>query len=317
MQFTRRCEQFTKRILVIGASGFLGKYVVRNLRTSGYHVRCLTRNTSRIEDLADSGCEIVQGDISNSESMQRALESVDAAYISIHTLSPQSSDTAGQGFMDVEMNGLRNIVSACKMHGVRRLIYVTFLGTAPDSPSAWVRERWRAEQFLINSGLDVTVIRPGQIVGQGGHGFDLMVSQARKFATITFSNGYTKMRNIAIDDLVYYLVGVLNESRTYGKCYDVGCDDVLTNNEMLDMTAKILGRRPPIKIAAPLSLLYPLAPLIENISKLPKGSLKGMLDGLKIDLIGDPIPIRTILNRSPLSYRQAVEKALLGTLFSQ
>jgi uncharacterized protein YbjT (DUF2867 family) len=166
--------------------------------------------------------------------MQRALESIEAAYISIHTLSPQHSTTAGQGFMEVERNGLQNIVTACRAHGVNRLVYVTFLGTAPESPSAWVRGRWQAEQSLLNSGLDVTVLRPGQIVGVGGQGFNMMVSQAKRPAAIVIGSGRQKWRNIDFDDLIYYLAGVLNDPRAFGQCYDVGCDDILTNGQIIN-----------------------------------------------------------------------------------
>lgn len=219
-----------KRVLVIGASGFVGRHVAQALLADGYVVRCLARNLDKVQDLATFGCEVVKGDVSDPASMQRALDSVQAAYISIHTLSPQHSNMAGQGFMDVEINGLQNVVAACRTHGVKRLIYVTSIGVAPDGSSAWTRERWRAQQFLLDSGLDVTVIQPGQIVGRGGTGFDMMVSQAKKAVALVLANGQQKWRSIAIDDLVYYLVGVLNDSRTYARCYEVGCDDILTND---------------------------------------------------------------------------------------
>ena len=177
----------------------------------------MARNPARVQDLATSGCEIVQGDVSDLASMQRALESVQAIYVSIHTLSPQSGSAAGQGFMEVERKGLQNIVAACQRHGVRRLIYVTSLGIVRDAPSAWVRGRWETEQFLLHSGLDVTVIRPGQIVGVGGRGFDMMVRQARKPVAIVMGSGQQKMRSIAIDDLVYYLVGVLKNPLAYAQ----------------------------------------------------------------------------------------------------
>jgi len=125
-----------KKILVIGASGFVGKHVAQALLAGGYEVRCLARSPAKVQDLAQAGCEIVQGDVADPQSMQRALKSIDAAYISIHTLSPQPSAAAEQGFMDVERNGLQNIVTACQANGVHRLIYVTFLGISPDSPSA-------------------------------------------------------------------------------------------------------------------------------------------------------------------------------------
>ncbi len=299
-----------QKVLVIGASGFVGKHLARALLADGYEVRCLARNPTKVEDLAALGCEVVQGDISDLTSLQRALDSVQAVYISIHTLSPQHANTKGQGFMDVELNGLKNIVAACQTHGVRRLIYLTSLGVAPKTRSAWTRERWKAQQFLLGSGLDVTVIQPGQIVGVGGMGFDMMASQAKRSVAVMLANGKQKWRNIAVDDLVYYLVGVLNDSRSFGQCFEVGCDDILSNDQMVDVAAEVLGRPHPRKVHVPRRLLRSLVPLIERAGKLPKGAIKGLLDGMTNDMIGDPAPIRAILPRPRLPYRQAVERAI-------
>jgi uncharacterized protein YbjT (DUF2867 family) len=298
------------KILVIGASGFVGGHVARALVAGGYAVRCLARNPAKVRDLTALGCEVVRGDMSDLASMQRALAAVAAAYIAVHTLSPQPGDTAGQCFMDVEMQGVRNIVAACRTHGVRRLVYVTFLGAAPDGASAWIRGRWQTEQLLLHSGLDVTVIRPGMIVGMGGQGFAMTVSNARRRVSIIIGSGQQRFRPIAIDDLVSYLVDVLDDPRAYGHCYDVGSDDVLTNNQMIDVAAAALGRKQPRKIHIPQALLGALAPLIERISGSPKGAITGMLDGMKTDMIGDPTPIRALLPRPLLSYRQAAERAL-------
>jgi uncharacterized protein YbjT (DUF2867 family) len=299
-------------ILVIGASGFVGQHLVRALLAEGHAVRCLARTPAKVVGLAVRGGEIVQGDISDATSIQRALAGMDAVYISVHTLSSQGASTAGQRFMDVEMQGLRHIVAACQTHTVRRLIYLTSLGNVPDSRSEWARERWKTEQFLLGSGLDVTVLQPGQIVGVGGTGFDMMLSQARKSPAVMLANGKQKWRNIAVGDLVYYLVGVLTDPRSYGQRYEVGGDDVLTNDQMLDVAADLLGKAPPTKLHLPRRLMGALAPVIERIGRLPRGAFKGLIDGMDGEMIGDPTPIRQLLPRPPLSYRQAVQRALKG-----
>ncbi len=298
-----------RTILVIGASGFIGRRIAKALLAGGHAVRCLARDPAKVQDLATVGCEIVKGDISDLDSMKQALISVQAVYIAIHTISPQPASAAGQRFMAVELNGLQNIVTACQAHGARRLIYVTSLGIAVDASSEWLRERWRAEQFLLTSGLDVTVIRPGMIVGVGGRGFGMVASQARKSVAIGMG-GRQKMRSIAVDDLIYYLVGVLDDPRAYRQCYDVGNDDVLTNSQMIDAAAEIFGRRHPPKLKVPWTLLGALAPLLERVGKLPRGAIKGLVDSQKDDTGGDPMPIRSILPRSLLSFRQAAERAL-------
>lgn len=297
-------------ILVIGASGFVGRKVARALLSEGHRVRCLARTAARVQELADAGGEVVTGDISDAASLQRALTGMDAVYICVHTLSPQPAGASGQGFVEVEISGLQNIVAACQANGVRRLIYVTFLGVAPDSPSAWVRGRWKAEQLLLGSGLDVTILRPGQIVGVGGQGFDMMVGQAKKSVAVMLGSGQQKWRNIALADLVYYLVGVLDDPRSYGHAYDVGCDDILTNDQMVDIAASLLGHRPPRKLHLSPALLSTFAPLIERLAKLPAGAMSGFADSMGSDAIGDPLPLRALLPRPPLSYRDAVERAL-------
>jgi uncharacterized protein YbjT (DUF2867 family) len=299
-------------ILVFGASGFAGKRLARALLEGGHTVRCLARTPAKIADLAAAGCEVVQGDMSDAASVMRAAQSMDAVYVAVHTLSPQPASASDQGFMDIETAGLRNIVAACLAQGAKRLIYLTSLGTDANSPSVWLRERGRAEQFLFKSGLDATVIKPGQIAGVGGHGFNMMVSQAESSVAVMMGNGRQKWRNIAVDDLVYYLVGVLDDPSTFGQCYDVGCDDVLTNDQMIDVAADVLGRPHPIKLHIPRPLTATLAPLIERMAKLPKGAMSGLVEGMKDDAIGDPMPIRRILPRPPLSYRAAVERALSG-----
>jgi uncharacterized protein YbjT (DUF2867 family) len=297
-----------EKILVIGASGFVGGRLARLLLAEGYRLRCLVRDGGRIADLAAKGCEIVQGDITDAAAVKRAVASVRAVYISIHTLSPQTANGHGQRFMSLEIKGVQNVIDACLNSGVHRVVYVTSLGITADSTSEWLRERWRAEQLLLDSGLDATVIRPGMIVGKGGNGFDSVVVDARKSRASLM--GATKMRTIFVDDLVYYLAGVLNEPRAFGQRLAVGSSDVMTKSQMIDVVAELLGRQPPKKSQMPLGVVKFMAPLIERSRKMPKGALRGILDSVGTDLDGDTSLIRTILPREPLTFRQSAQRVL-------
>ena len=300
------------KILVIGACGFIGGRLARALLAEGYAVRCLVRDPAKpqVQALAAAGGEIVQGDIGDAASMRRAIAGAEAVYISIQTIGPQPHGAAGAGFMDIEIAGLETILAACRAEGVRRLIYVTFLGADPNARSLWIRGRWQAEQLLLHSGLDATVIRPGQVVGKGGLGFDTMVRQSRQRIAIVMSGRRARMRNIAVSDLLYYLIGVLHEPRAYGQAFDVGNDEVLTNDQMTDIVAAAQGCKPPLKFSAPLGLMMVVGGLVEGRVGMRKGTLKGVLSALGLDAIGDPLPIRAILPRPLLTYRAAVERAL-------
>jgi uncharacterized protein YbjT (DUF2867 family) len=298
-----------KRILVIGASGFIGGYLTNQLVSEGYTVRCLARSPDKLKELAKRGCDIVKGDFTDPTSVQHALESMDAVYVSIHTLAPQHKDTSALDFMDIEMNALQNIVAACNLHSVRRLVYVTALGISAGATDAWTAGRWKTQQYLFSSDLDVTVIQPGMIVGVGGQGFNMVLANAQKSTAFVIGNGRNKFRSIAIDDLVYNLIGVLNEPEANGQCYEVGSDDILTSDQLVDEAADVVGHAHPKKIHIPLGLLRFAAPLIELIAKIPKGAIKGALGGLGADMIGNPSAIRKLLTRKPLTYKQAVAQA--------
>ena len=165
-------------------------------------------------------------------SVNQAIDSIDAVYISIHTLASQHKNTADLDLMDIEMNRLKNIAEGCKIHQIKRLIYVTSLGISEDKKDAWTSGRWKTQHYLLNRGLEVTVIQPGMIVGIGGQGFNMVLANAQKRTAWVVGNGRNKFRCIAIDDLNYYLIRVLNEPKAYGQCYEAGSDDVLTGDQL-------------------------------------------------------------------------------------
>lgn len=296
-------------LLVVGASGLVGRRLARTLLAQARPVRCLARDPARVADLAAAGCAVGRGDIADPAAVRRAVAGSGAVLVSIHTLSPQPAGGTAR-FTDIEARGLENVVAACRAEGVRRVLYVTSLGIAPDAPSEWLRGRHRIEQRLLDSGLDATVIRPGHIVGRGGHGFDAVLGQARRRLAFTLTGDRPLFRTIALDDLVQDLLGVLDEPEAFGRRFDVGSDDVLSLNQMIDRVAGILGRAPPLKRQVPRALLRLLGPPAGRLARLPRGAVAGFLDALSVECVGDPAPIRRLLPRRPLCFHQAVERAL-------
>lgn len=92
-------SQLNHTVLVVGASGFVGRHLARALLADGRTVRCLVRDPTRVQDLAAAGCEVVPGDMLDAASVGRALEGARAVYICVHTLLPQRANASGQDFM--------------------------------------------------------------------------------------------------------------------------------------------------------------------------------------------------------------------------
>lgn len=299
-------------MLVLGGTGLTGRRLVDVLLKEGFHVRCAVRNLDAARARLPAGAELVRGDIADRAAIEEAVRGCEAVLDCVHTLSAQKGAAPGESFVDTELRGLENVVAACRTHGVRRVLYVTSLGIAPDARSMWSRGRWKAEQMLLGSGLDVTILRPGQIVGRGGFGFDTTLANARRRVALVLGSGRHRMQNIALDDLVHYLVRSLDEPRTFGRAFDVGSDEVLTADEMIDTAARVLGRRPPWKLHLLPGPLAPFAGIVERLSGLPRGAFADFLVGMETELVGDVTPIRAIVPLTPMPYAQAVERALAG-----
>ncbi|GAA3289486.1 SDR family oxidoreductase [Streptomyces cinereospinus] len=298
-------------VLVIGGTGFLGRRVVSALTGAGHRVRSLVREPARAAGLFDDRVEIAQGDMLDADAVAGAVRQARAVIVCVHTLSAQPARKAGHDFVDVEVAGVGNIVAACRANGVDRLLYVTSIGVAADASSSWTRGRARIESLLFASGLDVTVLRPGMIVGHGGSGFGMVERGARSRAAVLLSSRHQRFRTVAVDDLAHQLVVLLDEPRSFGRHFDVGSDDVLTIDEMMDLAAEHLGRRRPTKIHLPRRAIACIAPLVERAAKMPPGAISGFVGaGSDSDMIGDATAIRALLDQPPRTFGEAMAQAL-------
>jgi uncharacterized protein YbjT (DUF2867 family) len=300
-----------KPVLVIGATGFLGRRVVAALRAEGHAVRCMVRNPDAAKDLAGESVEVVRGDMLDADAVTRAAASVRAVIVCVHTLSRQTNAAREADFMDVEETGLRAIVAACREQGVSRVLYVTSIGVASDAVSPWLRGRHRTEQLLLGSGLDATVLRPGMIVGHGGDGFSMVERGARGRVAVLLASRAQRFRTIAVTDLARHLVDLIDEPRSFGQAFDVGSDDVFTMDQMIDVAADHLGRAHPAKVHLPRGVIKRLSPLIERAARMPRGALSGLVgDGSDADMIGDATPVRALLTHQARPFQDAMAEAL-------
>ncbi len=298
-------------VLVIGATGFLGRRVVAALRGKDRAVRCMARTPVGAQDLLADGVTVVQGDMLDRAAVERAIDGVGAVIVCVQTLSPQGADEGNRGFMEVEAEGLRHIVEMCRKLDVGRVLYVTSIGVAEHANSSWLRGRWKTEQALFQSGLDVTVVRPGMIVGRGGMGFSIVAQGATKRFAMAISGRRQKFRTIAVDDLASDLVDLMDLPAAVGEAFEVGSDDVLTMPEMVRIAATSIGRRPGVMLFIPGGMIRLLAPMIERIGKIPAGAISGLIgDGPQADMSGNPAAVRQLLGRTDRPFLEAIDGQL-------
>jgi uncharacterized protein YbjT (DUF2867 family) len=258
------------RVLVAGATGFVGSRLVAALRDRGHDVVALTRDADGYE--APPGVTVVEGDL-----LDPPLEfpAVDAAYYLVHSMG------SGGDFADRDRRAATAFAEAAERADVERVVYLGGLGDDSDELSEHLRSRRDVERVLAEGEFDCTTLRAAVIVGDGSASFEIIRQLAARLPImITPQWVRTECQPIYIDDVVAYLVGVLEAPATAGETFEIGGPDVVTYEEMLREVATRLGHRLRI---VPVPVLSPRlsARWLRLFTDVPPGVARPLVAGLR------------------------------------
>jgi uncharacterized protein YbjT (DUF2867 family) len=287
------------RILVTGATGFIGRRLVPALVAEGHDVRAMTRRPESY----DGPGEPVAGDVGDRDSLLGPLEGVDVAYYLVHSLDDED-------FERKDAEAARAFASAAAEQGVRQIIYMGGLGDDGDL-SAHLRSRREVEGLLAETRVPVTVLRAAIVVGAGGISWELTRQLVKNLPAMVVPKwAATKTQPIAVDDVIRYLVGVCGNEAALGEVFEIGGPDQLTYVEMLRVAAEIdKGRTPPIvkvPVLTPRLSSYWLA-LVTDVD-VTTG--RNLIDSMGIEVLVKEQRIREIVPGEPMGYAEAVRRAL-------
>lgn len=262
------------KILVTGASGFLGAHVVRAALEAGHGVRALVRPTSRLDELRGSldhpSAERVVGDLGDPASLAAAAAGCEAVVHAAGVISLRPEDHALM--RRVQVDGTRNLVGACRAAGVRRIVHASTallagLGDRPGrvygehdqlapgaAPIAYVQTKAEAEQVVRAAGLEAMIVAPGCLFGPGDHyvsSTDIVLRALREEIPMYLEGGFS----IAdVRDVATTMVAALDRG-TPGRRYLLGGSD-RTIDEILGIVSDLSGvRRPKRKLSRGLAML--------------------------------------------------------------
>jgi len=216
-----------QNVLVTGATGFVGRAVVRELLAKGLRPVCLVRSVEKLlaqhRDVAPERFTPIVGSLSD----RRALrEAADLSQAAIHLVGIiVARPLRGQTFTAIHTRGTANVVDAVQQAGIRRHAHMSALGTRPDAASAYHRTKWAAEEYVCHSGLDWTIFRPSLIHGPDGEFMQLM----KRFmcglvppVIPYFGSGKAKVQPVSVKDVAHCFVRSLVEPETIGKVFPLG-----------------------------------------------------------------------------------------------
>jgi uncharacterized protein YbjT (DUF2867 family) len=257
-------------ILITGATGYIGQRLVTRLIAQGVRPRCLVRDIQKASNLfpADK-VELVQGATTAPATLAAAVEGIETI---IHAafMTADKKESAHNRYEETNVHGTSNLIAAAKTVGVKRIIEMSGLGTRPDKPGSYMQGRYLAEQMLMESGLDWTIIRPSVLFGKNAPFIKGLTDLLHTTPVVPLiGGGKTLFQPILVDDVITIIIKILEDpEHTKNKIYTIGGPEYYTFSQIFDELLQATHQHKP-KVYAPKPLVGIGAAVMEAVFSKP------------------------------------------------
>lgn len=291
-------------VLVTGATGFVGSHLTRALVEEGHEVRAMTRRPDEYEGVG----EPVEGDVFTPETLRAALRGVDVAYYLVHSLDDND-------FVRLDAEAATAFGEAAAQAGVRQIVYLGGLGDDGSKLSPHLRSRRQVEALLGAAGVPVTVLRAAIVVGHGGISWEITRQLVKKLPAMVAPHWVgTKTQPIALQDVVRYLVGVLDNEQAMGRVFEIGGPEVLSYRDMLRRAAQIQnGRDVPI-VVVPVLTPQLSSQWLSLVTDVDAKTGRNLIESMNNEVVVRDESIRAVVPFEPMGYDEMVKAALADRL---
>jgi len=272
------------RVLVTGATGYIGGRLVPRLLDAGYEVVCVARDPAKVHGRpwADrAGVTIQRCDVGDVDAIARAMAGCRAAYYLVHSML-----VAGRAYSEQDRRLARGFAEAASRAGVARILYLGGLGETGSNLSQHLSSRREVERELVSTGVPVTVLRAAMIIGSGSASFEILRYLVDRLPVMVTPRWVrTRCQPIAVRNVLHYLVAALGTADTSGATLDIGGADVLTYRDLMQLMARNLGLRPRLIVTLPVLTPRLSSLWIHLITPLSHRIARPLAEGLSNEVV--------------------------------
>jgi uncharacterized protein YbjT (DUF2867 family) len=224
------------RVLLTGATGYIGGRLVSVLEDAGVRLRCLARQPAVLASRVSPETEVVAGDLLDPASLDRALAGIDVAYYLVHSMGAHGD------YRDADRTAARNFGAAAKRAGVQRIVYLGGLATGDEAFSKHLRSRIETGEVLRASGVPVVEFRASVVIGSGSLSFELIRALVDRLPVMVCPRWVaTLAQPIAIDDALAYLAAALQLPGSESRTFEIGGADQASYGDVMREYARQRG----------------------------------------------------------------------------
>lgn len=295
------------KILITGATGYIGKRLIPILLNEGHNLICTVRDIARIEHLYSTKENItfIEIDFLKADTLNSLPQEFDVAFYLIHSMSNSAKE-----FHILEEKCAFNFKRALEKTSVKQVIYLSGI-TNDTKLSKHLLSRKNVENTLRSKKYALTTFKAGIIVGSGSSSFEIIRDLVEKLPFMIAPKWLnTKTQPIGVRDVLAYLSKAVSNPTLYNKSYDIFGPEIVTYKEMLLQFAEVRGLKRTIvtfPVMTPKLSSYWLYFVTSTSYKLATS----LVNSMGIEIIGEKSHINSILKVDPMSYKKAVQLAFI------
>ena len=297
------------RVLVTGATGYIGGRLVPRLIEAGHSVRVLVRRPDRLRDVPwAASVDVVEGDLGDRAAVDRAMDDIEVVYYLVHSMGGTDD------FETTELTIARNVAAAAHEHGVRRIVYLGGLHPATTRLSRHLRSRMQVGEILLASGVPTVVLQAGVIIGSGSTSFEMIRHLTEVLPYMPAPRWVRSfIQPIAVRDVLHYLIRAAQLPHDVNRAFDIGGPDVYRYGQLMNGYAVEAGL--PQRPIAALPVLTPwlAGQWVNLVTPIPRRLAVPIIESLQFDCVMREHDIDDVIPppaEGLLPYRTAVRLAL-------